>query len=153
MNGPKLSFFGNLTRDPELRFTADNAIPYVRVTIATNRYRGPEQEPDTYYINTTFWRSHANRVANSCERGQRIYVEGAFSQHTYDRDGVPTLVTDVTANEIEILPRSAAAIARAAAEEEPPEPTNTADQAVDDNQGEPENDEDSEPENIDTMPL
>ena len=148
MNGPKMTFFGNFTRDPELRYTADNAIPYVRVTIATNRYRGPDQEPESYFFNTTFWRNHAERVAKSCERGQRIYVEGHFSQHTYDRDGVPTLATDITATEIDIQPRSATAAARAAAAAEVAEPTEPSDDPDD-----PDPKAAEEPDNIDNMPL
>ena len=104
MNGPHITFFGRLTRDPELQYTANGGVPYVTVGVACNTYRGSEQEQETHFFDATFWRSHAENLAASCRKGQLVFVQGRYSHHKYvRRDGSQGDSHRVDAKELRIF--------------------------------------------------
>ena len=68
MNGPHMQFFGNLTQDPEQRYTNNEGIPYTRLRVAVNTYRH-EQPTETIYVDVDLWRFQADRAMQSLHQG------------------------------------------------------------------------------------
>ena len=100
MNGPHMSFFGNLVDDPQERYSANNGIPFTTMRVATNTYRGAEETQDTHYFQVTLWRHHAQNAIRNCQKGQMVYVQGQYSYREYIRpDGQPGYTHHVTAKE------------------------------------------------------
>ena len=109
MNGPHMAFFGRLTQDPELRYTANNGTPYLTMRIAVNTYRGEEQNQETIFINATLWRGQAENAATRCARGHLVYVSGRYSFREYDRgDSSPGYSHDVNVRDFRHFPPTGA---------------------------------------------
>ena len=110
MNGPHMTLFGRLTRDPEMKYTPNDGIPYVTVGVAVNTYHGPDQDQETLFVNATFWRHHAETVASRSRRGQMVFIQGRYSCREYTRhDGATALSHDVSVKEFRNLPQPTAA--------------------------------------------
>ena len=79
---------GNVTRDPELRFTQGGAIPVATFGLAwnqrtTNRQTN-ETEEQTSFFDVTCWRQLAENVAESVTKGQRVVVYGRLQQRSWE---------------------------------------------------------------------
>lgn len=102
MNGPIIMFFGNLTQDPEQRYTRNEAVPYTRVRVACNRYSGPERSQETYYFSANLWGNDAEQCLQKCRKGSFVYLQGHYSQSEYTRrDGSPGIDYHVNAQEFQ----------------------------------------------------
>jgi single-strand DNA-binding protein len=80
---------GNLTSDPELRFT-QTGVAYVSGSIASNRkYQVNGQwEEKTSYFNFSAWRELAENIAASCTKGMRVVITGRIEQKSWtDKEG------------------------------------------------------------------
>jgi single-strand DNA-binding protein len=91
MSFNKLIVMGNLTRDPELRYTAKGT-PVCTLNIANNeRERDPktgELAERVTYFKATAWGKQAETIAAHFARGSEIYLEGKFKPEEWtDRDG------------------------------------------------------------------
>jgi single-strand DNA-binding protein len=83
-NGTPITVVGNLTEDPELRFTP-NGVAVARFNIAVNRRTFDKttnqwQDQGTDYHRVTAWRSLAEGVAESLTKGMRVIVTGTIAQ-------------------------------------------------------------------------
>ena len=108
MYGPHITFFGNLTRDPVLKYTPNEGIPYVQVGVATNRYRGPDEPEETYFFEATLWRRQAISIARSCQKGQEVFMSGLYSVREYSRrDGSDGIAYQVSVKEFRPISRGA----------------------------------------------
>ena len=106
MNGPHAQFFGNLTQDPEQRYTRNEGIPYTRLRVAVNTYHH-EQPTETTYFDIDLWRFQADRAMESCKKGQLIYVMGQYSCEIFQRqDGSTGIAHRVNAKEFRAIPRN-----------------------------------------------
>jgi single-strand DNA-binding protein len=89
-NEPIMTVVGNLTADPELRFTPSGA-PVVNFTVAsTPRKKQGEEwvDGEPLFLRCTAWREMAENIAGSFQKGQRVIVHGRFKIETYEaRDG------------------------------------------------------------------
>jgi single-strand DNA-binding protein len=72
---------GNLTRDPELRFTNDG-IPVCSFGLAVNRVRSKSEEVDFFDISA--WRELGETIANYKKKGDPILVEGRLQYRTWE---------------------------------------------------------------------
>jgi single-strand DNA-binding protein len=91
MSFNKLIVVGNLTRDPELRYT-QKGTPVCTVNVASNdRSRDPRTQEvvDTpTFFRATVWGQKAETVAQHFEKGSEIYIEGRFKPEEWtDREG------------------------------------------------------------------
>ena len=86
MNGPHISLFGRLTRDPELRYGNNNGTPYVNVRVACNTAKGPDQEAISQFFDATLWRYQAESIASNCRKGDMVYIHGSYELQTYNRN-------------------------------------------------------------------
>jgi single-strand DNA-binding protein len=91
MSFNKLIVVGNLTRDPELRYTAQGT-PVCTVNVASNdRSRDPKTKEvvdAAVFFRGTVWGQKAETVAEHFEKGSEIYLEGRFKPEEWtDREG------------------------------------------------------------------
>jgi single-strand DNA-binding protein len=92
---------GNLTRDPELRFTNDG-IPVCAFGLAVNRVRSKNEEVDFFDISA--WRELGETIANYKKKGDPILVEGRLQYRTWEaQDGSKRSKVDVVADNVQFL--------------------------------------------------
>jgi single-strand DNA-binding protein len=80
---------GNITREPELRYTPSGAA-VVKFGLAVNRYykdRSGNTVENTDFIDVTAWRELGENVAESLKTGTRVVVTGRFQQDRWENDG------------------------------------------------------------------
>jgi single-strand DNA-binding protein len=94
---------GNLTQDPELRFT-NNGIPVCEFGLAVNRVRSKNEEVDFFDI--TAWRELGETIANYKKKGDPILIEGRLQYRTWEaQDGSKRSKVDVVADNVQFLGR------------------------------------------------
>jgi single-strand DNA-binding protein len=96
---------GNLTRDPELRYT-NNAKPVIGFGMAVNRrfQQNGEWQEQTSFFDITAWGDLAENAALSLHKGDRVTVTGRLEQRTWETDNgdkrskVEIVATDIAAS-------------------------------------------------------
>ena len=73
---------GNITRDPELRFT-QAGLAIAKFGVAWNRRR-PDQEDDVSFFNVVCFRQLAENVSSSLRRGARVVIFGTLQQNNWE---------------------------------------------------------------------
>ncbi|AGK80422.1 Single-stranded DNA-binding domain-containing protein [Streptomyces microflavus DSM 40593] len=96
---------GNLVDDPELKFTpAGHAVSKFRVASTPrtfDRQTNEWKDGESLFLTVTVWRSLAENVAGSLQRGMRVIVQGSLKQRSYeDREGVKRTVFEIEAEEV-----------------------------------------------------
>jgi single-strand DNA-binding protein len=100
LNEPTITITGNLTADPELRFTASGQA-VASFTVAQNpRYRdsasGEWKDGDSVYLRCTAWRHVAENICESLQRGDPVIVIGRFRINKYtDKQGEAKQSNDI----------------------------------------------------------
>jgi single-strand DNA-binding protein len=95
---------GNLTDDPELRYTPNGAA-VAKFRVAVNRRfkdeAGNWKDGDTSYFTVNAWRSLAENVAESLTRGTRVVVAGRLQMRSWEtQDGEKRSVVEIEADEV-----------------------------------------------------
>ena len=99
----KLTIIGNLTKDPELR-TTSSGISVCSFTVAVNRRRPQEGQPEADFFNVTAWRERGEMCAKFLQKSKKVCVIGAVSVRTWETEsGKHGASLEVTADEIEFL--------------------------------------------------
>ena len=94
---------GNLTRDPEMRFT-QAGVPICSFGLTVNRVRSRNEEVDFFDINA--WRELGETVATYKMKGDPILVEGRLQFRTWEaQDGSKRSKVDVVADNVQFLGR------------------------------------------------
>ena len=83
-----LTITGNLTADPELRFTG-TGLAVAAFTVAASRRvydqeSGQWQDGDTLFLRCSAWRNLAEHAAETLEKGMRVIVTGRLKQRSYE---------------------------------------------------------------------
>lgn len=81
---------GNLTADPELRYT-QNGIPVVSFTIAStprelDRESGQQKDGEPVFMRCTAWREFAEHIASTLSKGTRVVAFGRYRQRRYQTE-------------------------------------------------------------------
>lgn len=93
---------GNMTRDPELRFTQDG-VPVCNFGIAVNRVRSKDRDACDYF-NVVAWRELGETIANYKKKGDPILVEGRLQYSSWETDdGTKRNRVDVVADNVQFL--------------------------------------------------
>lgn len=99
----KLTIIGNLTRDPELR-TTQSGLAVCSFTVAVNRRRKAEGQPEADYFRVTAWREPGENCQRYLAKGRKVAVLGPVAVSTYTaNDGSTRATLEVTADEVEFL--------------------------------------------------
>jgi single-strand DNA-binding protein len=97
-----VTLVGNMTRAPELRYTAGGR-GVASFGLAVNRrwMQNNEWKEEVSFFNVTAWAELGENCAASLEKGNRVIVSGRLQQRTYDdREGNKRDVTEVIADSI-----------------------------------------------------
>ncbi len=100
-----ITLVGNLTADPELRFTPSGAA-VANFTVAStprtfDRNTNEWRDGDAMFLNCAVWRQAAENVAESLQKGMRVIVQGRLRSRSYEtRDGERRTVFEVDVDEI-----------------------------------------------------
>ncbi|WP_176738569.1 single-stranded DNA-binding protein [Micromonospora pallida] len=100
-----ITVIGNLTDDPELRFTPSGAAVAKFRVASTPRFlekaSGEWKDGEPLFLSCTVWRQVAEHVAESLQRGSRVIVSGRLRQRTYEtREGEKRTVIELEVDEI-----------------------------------------------------
>ena len=93
-----ITIVGNLTADPELRFTASGkAVASLNVAVSKRVKDGDTwKDGDTTYWRCTAWDGLAEHIGDSLAKGQRVIVVGQVSSRTYEtREGEKRTVYEI----------------------------------------------------------
>ena len=100
---------GNLTRDPELRYTPQGT-PVVNLRIAVNhRFKGKdgEQREETCFVTVVVWDKMAEICNQYLQKGRQILVEGRLQSRSWqDNEGKNRNVIEVRATRVQFMPFS-----------------------------------------------
>ena len=100
-----ITVVGNLTADPELRFTPSGAAVANFTVAATprtfDRQSGEWKDGEALFLRCSIWRQAAENVAESLTRGARVIVQGRLKQRSYEtKEGEKRTVYEVEVDEI-----------------------------------------------------
>lgn len=100
-----ITVVGNLTADPELRYT-QNGLPVANFTIAStprnfDRASGEWKDGEALFLRASVWRDFAEHVAGSLTKGMRVIAQGRLRQRSYeDREGQKRTTIELEIDEI-----------------------------------------------------
>src|ERR671911_196700 len=103
-NGNNVTIVGNLTRDPELRYTPSgqaNASFGVAVNRRWMNRQTSEWEERVSFFNVVCWREMADNVSESLAKGARVVVTGRLEQRSWETEnGEKRSVVEIVADEV-----------------------------------------------------
>ncbi|MDO8106201.1 single-stranded DNA-binding protein [Isoptericola sp. b441] len=100
-----ITVIGNLTADPELRFTPSGAA-VANFTIAStprtfDRQANEWKDGDTLFLRCSIWREAAENVAESLTKGTRVIAQGRLVQRSFEtREGEKRTVVELQVDEV-----------------------------------------------------
>ena len=99
----KVELVGRLTRDPELRTTA-NGVSVCSFTVAVNRrFRNAQGEYEADFINCVAWRQSAELLAKYFTKGRMVGIVGSIQTRNYEKVGQRVYVTEVSVEEVHFV--------------------------------------------------
>ena len=110
----QITIAGNLTADPELRYTPTGQAVAKFTVASTPRYKdntsGEWKDGDTLFLVCNVWRQAAENVAESLQRGMRVIVYGRLRQRSYEtREGEKRTVYEIEVDDVGPSMRNASA--------------------------------------------
>ena len=104
-NDTSITLIGNLTGDPELRFTPSGAAVASFTVASTPRAfdKNTSQwvDGDAMFLNCSVWREAAEHVAESLQKGMRVIVHGRLKSRSYEtREGQKRVVFEIDVEEV-----------------------------------------------------
>ncbi|MGO1235634.1 MAG: single-stranded DNA-binding protein [Microbacterium gubbeenense] len=100
-----ITVVGNLTADPELRYT-QSGVPVANFTIAStprtfDRASGEWKDGEALFLRASVWRDFAEHVAGSMTKGMRVIAQGNLRQRNYEtREGERRTSVELDVQEI-----------------------------------------------------
>lgn len=100
-----ITIIGNLTADPELRFTPNGAA-VANFTVAStprtyDRQSGEFKDGETLFMRCSIWREAAENVAESLVRGTRVVVSGRLKSRSFEtKEGEKRTVMELAVDEV-----------------------------------------------------
>lgn len=102
----KVLLIGNLTRDPEMRYTPSGAA-VCTFGIATNRYyvaSDGQKKEETEFVKIVAWNKLAELCSQLLAKGRKVYVEGRLQTRSWETpDGQSKQTTEVVIDDMRIL--------------------------------------------------
>lgn len=102
----KVQLIGNLTRDPELRYTPSGT-PVATFTVATNRewtVESGEKREEAEFTRCVAWNKLAELCSQLLQKGRKVYVEGRLQTRTWTgQDGQQRTTTEAVINDMILL--------------------------------------------------
>ncbi len=101
----QVTIVGNLTNDPELRFTPSGAAVASFTVASSSRVLDKQtnewKDGDTVFMRCSVWRQYAENVAESLQRGMRVIVHGRLQQRSYEtKEGEKRTVVECQVDDV-----------------------------------------------------
>lgn len=96
----QIVLMGRLTKDPEVRKVGEKQVSKGRFTLAVDRPRYGDTQPQADFIPVVVWRSTAEFVDRNFHKGKQVYIVGRLQTRSWEKDGVPHYGFEVSANEV-----------------------------------------------------
>lgn len=99
------TFIGRLTRDPDLKYTANQGIAVANFTLAVDRtFKNNQGEKEADFINIVTWRKQAENCAEYLSKGSMAAVAGRLQIRSYDdKEGIRRKVAEIVADNVRFL--------------------------------------------------
>lgn len=106
----KVILMGNLTRDPEMRYSqGENSLAIARFSLAVNRRFARQGDPDVDFFNCTAFGKQAEFVEKYFKQGSRMLMTGRVQNDNYtNKNGEKVYSVQIIADEIEFAERKSA---------------------------------------------
>jgi single-strand DNA-binding protein len=121
----KVIMIGNLTKDPELRYTPQGT-PVCSFRIAVNNRikKGDRAENDTLFIGVVTFGKQAETASKYLSKGSGVLVEGRLQERRWESGGQQKSLMEIVSRELKFMPRRDGSGGTAAHTDEiPPEET------------------------------
>jgi len=107
MSVNKVILVGNVGKDPEVRYLEKN-VAVANFPLATTErgytMQNGTQVPDrTEWHNIVAWRGLADLSEKFIRKGSQLYIEGKIQTRSYEKDGIKRYVTEIYADNIQLL--------------------------------------------------
>lgn len=100
----KVILIGNLTKDPELRYTPQGKAVANTVIAINRKFKlNEEMKEDVAFVPVVFWGKTAEVVNQYCHKGSPLMVEGRIQTRSWEKDGGKKYATEVVAENIQLL--------------------------------------------------
>jgi single-strand DNA-binding protein len=97
---------GNLTRDPELRYTPSGT-PVATLGLASNRRykdQNDQEQEETLFIDVVVWSKAAENCAQYLKKGRLVLVSGRLVYRTWETEGQKRSKHEIIAERVQFLP-------------------------------------------------
>lgn len=105
----KIAMVGNLTRDPEVRYTAGGSA-VANLGIACNRRYKPqgsnEYKEDVCFVNAVIWGKRAEYCGQQLKKGNPVFIEGRLQSRSWEKDGQKRTSIEIVVEDIQFLNRT-----------------------------------------------
>lgn len=100
----KVMLMGNLTRDPELRFTAKgSAVASFGLAVNRKFKQGDEWVDEVCFVDITVWGKQGENCAEYLSKGRPAFIEGYLKFSTWESDGQKRNKLEVVASAVQFL--------------------------------------------------
>ena len=122
LNLNRVLLIGNLTKDPELRYTPSGT-PVANLRLAVNsmfKSQSGERKEETCFVTIVVWSRQAETCTQYLKKGRSVFIEGRLIFRSWEAEGKTRTVLEVRADRVQFLggPPGRAEDAAAAAEPE-----------------------------------
>jgi single-strand DNA-binding protein len=127
VNEPAITITGNLTADPELRFTPAGQAAASFTIASTPRYRdsasGEWKDGETWFVRCTAWRDLGTNIAETLTKGTAVVATGRLRSRTWEADdGTRRTAVELTVDDLgPSLRRAVAKVVKATRERPAPD--------------------------------
>lgn len=100
-----VTLIGRLTRDPEVRVTANTGTPVANFSIAVDRsYKDANGERGVDFFDCVAWRKLGEMIGQYMTKGRQVAVEGELQTRTYQaQDGTNRRVVEIICQDVQFL--------------------------------------------------
>jgi single-strand DNA-binding protein len=100
----KVILIGNLTKDPEMRYTPQGTPVCTLRLASTTKYKsGDTMKEDTLFINVIVWGKQGETAAQHLGKGRSVLVEGRLQERRWESEGQKKSMFEIVANVVRFL--------------------------------------------------
>lgn len=102
----KIILIGNLTKDPDVRYTPGGTpVTTMRLAVTSKYKQGDEMKDDTLFIDAVVFGKQAENCGQYLSKGNPVLVEGRLRERKWESDGTKKSKVEVIANSVRFLPK------------------------------------------------
>jgi len=124
----RIILIGNLTKDPELRYTPQGTpVASFRIAVNTRYKQSDESREDTLFIDIVTFGKQAETCSQYLNKGKSVLVEGRLQERRWESEGQQKSKVEVIAQTVRFLSRKGTGEGHGVPDSETPPPEGTTD--------------------------